>query len=307
MCRRIPSLNWLRVFEAAARAESFARAAEALAMSPPAVSQQIRALEDHLGSQLFLRHPRHVELTDAGRAFLPSVRQALSQVETTAQALFSSDGTETITVQAVSLLALGWLPPRIAQFEAQNPGLNISLISGNNLPDFRRVMPVRGPDVQIIFGGAAEVPHGAEMWLPEQLRIVARPDLAAAIDRPEDLSGCRLFDVASHDSGWPRMLAAFAQADIVGTVTSFVDSTPMAFALAAEGLGFALERAPASDVLRKAYGLVPVPISPVLRGTEHYFVVVPARRGGNRGGRRFRDWLFENTPSQDRSSHDRPA
>ena len=77
MARRIPSLNWLRVFEAAARAGSFARAAETLNISPPAVGQQIRALEDHLGRALFERGPQSVMLTEAGRAYLPAGAQAL--------------------------------------------------------------------------------------------------------------------------------------------------------------------------------------------------------------------------------------
>ena len=75
--RKIPSLNWLRVFEAAARMENFARAGEMLDLSTSAISQQIRALEDHFGEKLFTRHARSVELTDAGHAFLPAVRQAL--------------------------------------------------------------------------------------------------------------------------------------------------------------------------------------------------------------------------------------
>ena len=73
----IPSLNWLRVFEAAARMENFARAAELLDMSTSGVSQQIKALESHFGEQLFERGARNVKLTDAGHAFLPAVRQAL--------------------------------------------------------------------------------------------------------------------------------------------------------------------------------------------------------------------------------------
>jgi len=81
MRRSIPSLNWLRVFEAAARGESFARAAELLNMSTSAVSQQIKALETHFGTALFKRGPKHVELTDAAHAFLPVVRQSLSTVE----------------------------------------------------------------------------------------------------------------------------------------------------------------------------------------------------------------------------------
>ncbi|MCR9152196.1 MAG: LysR family transcriptional regulator [Rhodobacteraceae bacterium] len=291
MARRIPSLNWLRVFEAAARTESFARAAELLAMSPPAISQQVRALEDHLGQPLFHRGARRVELTEAGRAFLPPVRQALASVQTAAETLFPPPGTETLTLQAVSLLALGWLPPRIAAFEAAHPGIRVSLLSGNSPADFRRVLPGPGPDLQIVFGSAPVPGAGTLPLLGERLAIVARPDIAATLDRPARLAGQRLIDVAAHDSGWPRMLAALPEAAGRGTHTAFVDSTPVAFAMAAEGLGLALERAPASDGLRTAFGLARAPMSPVVAGTEQYHLLMPERRGPDRARRLLRDFL----------------
>ena len=77
MTAPLPSLNWLRVFEAAARCESFARAAEELNMSAAAVSQQVRALEERLGAALFERPAHAVRLTDPGRAYLPGVQQAM--------------------------------------------------------------------------------------------------------------------------------------------------------------------------------------------------------------------------------------
>ena len=88
MTSRIPSLNWLRVFEAAARTQSFARAAEQLNMSAAAVSQQVKALEGHLGSALFQRHAHAVSLTEAGRAYLPSVQQSLLMLGNATDGLF---------------------------------------------------------------------------------------------------------------------------------------------------------------------------------------------------------------------------
>ena len=119
MKRGIPSLNWLRVFEAAARLENFARAAEFLHMSTSAVSQQIKALESHLGEELFNRGPRHVELTDAGHAFLPTVRQSLASIEETTASLFGQNKDNTLTLQADLNLALSWLT---AQFLTSSPG-----------------------------------------------------------------------------------------------------------------------------------------------------------------------------------------
>ena len=81
MASRVASLNWLRVFEAAVRSESLARAAVPLNMSPAAMSQQVRALEEHLGRALFQRGAQSVMLTEAGRAYLPPVQQALGTLD----------------------------------------------------------------------------------------------------------------------------------------------------------------------------------------------------------------------------------
>ncbi len=146
--RRLPSLNWLRVFEMAARTESFARAAEALNMSPPAVSQQIRALEMWLGRDLFERQARSVRLTDAGRAFLPAVGNAIGSVEATAASLFGRAGAEPLVVRSTALLTVGWLGPRMGRFLAAHPHVQVSLLSALSDSDFAR----SDADVEITFG-----------------------------------------------------------------------------------------------------------------------------------------------------------
>ena len=104
----IPSLNWLKVFEVAARVESFARAAQLLDLSTSAVSQQIKSLETHLGEKLFIRGARHVELTDSGHTYLVSVRQALQLVEETTESLFGDNRENSLSLQADQLFASAW-------------------------------------------------------------------------------------------------------------------------------------------------------------------------------------------------------
>lgn len=116
MASRIPFLNWLRVFEAAARTESFARAAAQLNMSPAAVSQQVKALETQLGTPLFQRHAHAVTLTEAGRAFLPSVQQSLLLLETATTGLFGASRQQRLFVQSVLLFAHGILAPALPRF-----------------------------------------------------------------------------------------------------------------------------------------------------------------------------------------------
>ncbi|MGI9369748.1 MAG: LysR family transcriptional regulator [Ruegeria sp.] len=121
MTTRIPSLNWLRVFEAAARTESFARAAVQLNMSAAAVSQQVRALETRLGTPLFHRHAHSVTLTEAGRAYLPSVQQSLLMLETATTGLFGESREQRLFVQSVLLFAHGFLAQNVPEFQTAHP------------------------------------------------------------------------------------------------------------------------------------------------------------------------------------------
>lgn len=272
---RIPSLNWLRVFEAAARNESFARAAERLNMSAPAVSQQIRALEDHLGRKLFERGARDVRLTPAGAAFLPVVQHSLASVETTAAALFGGRSQATITLQAVTLLAMSWLPAHLVAFEAENPGIRVNVITGESLADFRTILPGREPDLQIGFGSVTDFADTAEPFLNETLHVVARPELIAQVKTAADLTKFSLFEVEAHRSGWHQLLTLFPDVDLRLMDFRMVDSTPFALSLAAQGLGFALARAPASDQMVAALGLEYCQIFPQISGVQRYFFLSP--------------------------------
>ena len=156
---RIPSLNWLRVFEAAARTESFARAAQQLNMSAAAVSQQVRALEDRLGAPLFTRHAQAVRVTEAGRAYLPPVQQALMTLEEATEGLFGAVGGQGLYLQSVLIFAHGILTKGLAEFEAQHPGISVMLSTGNSASDFQQGFS----DLKIIFGNPHERPGAGRM------------------------------------------------------------------------------------------------------------------------------------------------
>jgi len=289
---RIPSLNWLRVFEAAARAQSFARAAETLNMSAPAVSQQIRALEEHLGRQLFQRAPQRVILTPAGAAFLPVVQHSLASVETTAASLFGGVGQTTITLQAVTLLAMSWLPARLAAFEAAHPRLRVNVICGETLSDFRTILPGREPDLQIAFGSVTDFADTAEPFLHETLKVVAAPEVARTIATPSDLANHALFEVAEHRSGWHQILSSAPDVDMRSMDFRMMDTTPYALTMAAQGRGVALARAPASDELVQVLGLQYCDTLPDVRGLQRYFVLQPGGGALSRHVALLRDWLL---------------
>ncbi|MGB7263477.1 MAG: LysR family transcriptional regulator, partial [Albidovulum sp.] len=129
MAPRLPNLIWLRSFDAAARLLNFTKAAQELGLTQTAVSLHIKALEDTLGCQLFLRNPRHLALTDLGQAYVHSVRKALGDINLATVSLFGMPAKQTITMRAPISTVTLWLAPRLAVFMRSHPELRVRLVS----------------------------------------------------------------------------------------------------------------------------------------------------------------------------------
>lgn len=293
MTTPVPSLNWLRVFEAAARCESFARAAEELNMSAAAVSQQVRALEERLGSALFERGAHAVRLTDKGRAYLPGVQQALLTLQSTTEGLFGPTRAQPLYVQAVLLFAHGVLAQRYQAFTEAHPGVSLTLTTGNLPYDFS----TGGfSELQIMHGTSGFFGADSDPLVGEYLYPVARPDIAAQIDTPADLMAHRLIEVNTHRAGWPLVFEALG---INGGGREgapqliFTDQTIMAFGLARSGTGIALARAPVSDLAMEEAGLVPCLPGVSVEGRESYHLVYADRAALRPSARAFRTWLLD--------------
>lgn len=287
MVARIPSLNWLRVFEAAARCESFSRAAAQLSMSPAAVSQQIKSLEVQLGAKLFTRHAQAVKLTEAGRAYLPIVAQSMGVLEGATEGLFGHRARDQLYVHAVLLYAQGLLAPRMADFMAQHPQVALRLTTGNMVEDF----PQGFHDLRIVFGTPSQFGAQSDPLQAERLYPVAPAALATQISDPADILNFPLIEVATHRAGWPHVFHALGlKARAVRWL--YADSTVMAAALAAGGAGIALARAPASDVVMAGHGLVACLDSVEVPGTDRYHLVYEDRASLRPAARAFRDWVL---------------
>lgn len=288
MASRIPSLNWLRVFEAAARTESFARAAVQLNMSAAAVSQQVKALETRLGTPLFHRHAHAVTLTDAGRAYLPSVQQSLLMLETATTGLFGETREQRLYVQSVLLFAHGILAKGLPVFQAAHPGINLSLTTGNLISDFTN----RFTDLQIVFGNPALFSTESDELIREGLYPVAPPEIAAQINTPKDLFQFTLIEVSTHRASWLHWF------DVTHLPAGqaryfFADNSIMAAELSASGVGIALARAPASNRIIETSGLVPCIPDANVEGQEAYHLIYPSRAALRPPARAFRDWLLD--------------
>ena len=283
-------MNWLRVFEAAARHESFARASSELAVSPAAVSQQILALETYLGEPLFLRTGNRIELNNAGRSLLPTVERSLSNVEAKLTSLFHTKSHQHVRLESSQLLAMSWLPQKIAQFEAENSNIRITV----RADDFAKPEPDEVADISIKFGRKSDFGPNAKPLIAVKYGVLGAPSVVREISTIEDLLKFRLLDVASHSVGWQSLLTDLAVHSKAGDIDIIpVENTPIAFSMAREGLGLAISLGEICDPLARALGLETVDTVPTISSTEQYYLDVNTPSTVSRGALLLEKWLLE--------------
>lgn len=177
---RLPPLNALKAFEAAARHLSVKAAAEELSVTPGAVSQMLKTLELHLGRQLFDRVNRGIVLTEAGRNYLPPVRNAFRQIAEASRRVAAEEETGVLTVSTTPFFASAWLVPRLGAFRAAHPEIDLRILTGNGLADFTR----DGVDVAIRHGLGRYPGLKSDHVLAVAMIPVAAPALVARLGQP---------------------------------------------------------------------------------------------------------------------------
>lgn len=206
---RLPPLSAVRAFEAAARHAGFARAGQELCVSPGAVGHQVRQLEDWLGVMLFVRGPRSVTLTEAGRRYFAEVRELLQELERASLALKDHGASDEVTVTAMPSFVTRWLMPRLGGFRAQHPAVEVRLLASVPPVDFA----AERVDVAIRLGTGPYPGLEAEPLLRESYQAVCSPAIASRLRAPGDLPAQTLL----HDEhepripeqvDWPRWFAA---------------------------------------------------------------------------------------------------
>ncbi|PZP98621.1 MAG: LysR family transcriptional regulator [Variovorax paradoxus] len=208
--RRLPPLSALRAFEAAARHASFKRAAEELAVTPTAISHQIRALEESLGLTLFARAVRQVRLTEAGAQLYPVLQQGFDAFEAVLQRLRQPDQRARVTISATNAFTAKWLIPRLAHFHALHPQIDLQLHASDEPVDMRR----REVDIAVRYGRGPYPGLVAEVLFEDSYAPVANPLLRVA--GTADLATARLihFDWKNASPANPTWEGWFARAGL---------------------------------------------------------------------------------------------
>ena len=227
-------LNALRMFDAAARHLSLTRAAEELHVTQAAVSQHIRNLEERLGKPLFRRLPRGLALTDEGQALWPTVAQSFERIAQTLQQVAEPRPREILTVGVVATFAIGWLIPRLNEFQQLHSYIDLRLQTHNNRVD----LAGEGLDAAIRFGDGAWHGTQAQMLLRAPLSPMCTPALAQLLREPADLSKLTLLR-SYRTQEWENWFATLGHAAPLARGAMFDSSLALAEA-AAQGAGVAL-------------------------------------------------------------------
>ncbi|WP_144063590.1 LysR family transcriptional regulator [Caballeronia insecticola] len=277
-------LNALRAFEASARHLSFTRAAQELNVTQAAVSQQVRALEERLGTPLFRRLPRGLGVTDEGRALLPVLSDAFGRIEAVLKQFEGGHFHEVLTVGVVGTFAVGWLMPRLKAFRETHPFVELRLLTHNNLVD----PASEGLDFAIRFGaGMWPATHNA-LLLDAPLAALCAPEIARRLGTPADLANEVLLRSYRADDWIDWLDAAGLNAwTMNGPV---FDSSRLMVEAAVQGAGVAL--APPRMFVRELQaGLLVRPFDIEVK-TGSYWLTCLKSRQVSPGMRLFRDWII---------------
>jgi LysR family glycine cleavage system transcriptional activator len=292
--RRLPPLNALRAFEAAARHLNFSRAADELAVTPGAVSQQIQNLEDYVGAALFKRTPKGLLLTDAAQTALPALREAFDRLAEAASLLTAAVDGRRLTVSVAPSFAAKWLVPRLGLFEAAHPLVDVWLSADMEVVDF-----ASGEiDLAIRYGTGRYPGLEVQRLMAETVIAVASPDLIAShpLNELSDLAGQVLLHDGSPDADdscpdWPMWLAARGVKGVDGSRGPRFNQSSLVIEAAMAGRGVALaKRALAQDDL-DAGRLVAPPMGAAMSVDFAYYLVHPKAKGRLPQVKAFVGWI----------------
>jgi len=236
MLRSHLPLNALRAFEASARHLSFTRAAIELCVTQAAVSHQVKSLEAQLNVTLFKRLPRGLMLTREGETLLPVLRESFDRIAQTLGQFEGGHYREVLTVGALGTFAVGWLLPRLADFQARYPLIDLRLSTHNNRVD----VAAEGLDYAVRFGAGAW--HGTDAChlLEAPLTVLCIPAIAEQLHTPHDLLKHTLLRSYRADEWSLWFHAAGLPVDTLVPRSIVFDSSLAMMDAALQGIGVAL-------------------------------------------------------------------
>lgn len=283
--RRLPFLNGVRAFEAAARAGSFKGAAAELHVSPAAVSRLVRLLEDRLGVMLFERGANRLGLTAAGRSYQAGLTPLLDQLALLTDQVTAMGRRQVLTVGVGPTFAIRWLIPRLADFRRHAPEVDVRITTGGQAVPF-------DPDWScgIVLGDGDWPGLTAEPLFAADLLPVCTPGLARGLAAPSDIAGGTMLRVAHAPEDWPRWLRAAGLARVAAGGPVF-EVYGQALQAAVDGVGVAMGIRPYVDDDLAAGRLV-APFDLTVSKGKGWYLVYRSARAAEPAFAAFREWMM---------------
>lgn len=234
---RLPPLNGLRVFEVVTRHLNFRLAAEELGVTQGAVAQQIRGLETELGLKLFERQPRTLALTEAGRSYIANIRRAFELIAEATQSLKPEP--KHLTISVTPTFASRWLIPRLPDFTAAHPDIDLRILATDRLSSFQ----ADAVDIAVRYGRPPFGPGlNVELLCEQMIVAVASPHLVEKLGPPDESDNLTRY-VLLHDAHnfWPQFLErVYPNGAPAAAKNTRFNQTSLAIDAAIAGQGLAL-------------------------------------------------------------------
>jgi DNA-binding transcriptional LysR family regulator len=232
---RLPPLNSLRAFEAAARHGGFAAAAAELHVSASAISRFVKLLEAQLGTALFLRLPNGLQLTDRGAVYLADLTSAFARIAEATERVRAASG---LVIGAGPTLAMRWLIPRLTHFHAMHPNIEVRISTA-----IERADPIASDwTAAIRRGDGAWAGLAAQFLFKADLFPVCAPALAKGLKSPADLARVRILAASNAPDDWPAWLRTAKATGVDLRRAQRFDYPAYALQAAVDGLGVAMAR-----------------------------------------------------------------
>ena len=283
--RKLPFMNGVRAFEAAARAQSVVKAAEELHVTPAAISRMVLLLEQRLDVPLFERRANSLTLTPAGRAYGAGLAQVFDQLASLTAQVVAMAGSRVLTIGVGPTFATRWLIPRLADFQKREPELEVRVAAGGVIASYNDDWTCG-----VRLGDGNWPGFIAERLFSADLTPVCAPAMAKRLKRPDDLHQATLLRVAHAADEWPRWFAAVQLPKLRAKGPVF-EYYGQALQAAADGVGVAMGISPYIEEDLKA-GRLAAPFAQWVPKGVHWYLIYREARRNEAAFRAFRGWIM---------------
>jgi LysR family transcriptional regulator, glycine cleavage system transcriptional activator len=290
--RRMPSLNALKAFEAAARNLSFKDAADELSVSQSAISHQVKSLEDSLGFPLFTRKTRGIELTRKGKLYYPILRNAFESIIEGTEMILEKSTVAVLTVQVYSTFTIRWLLPRLARFQSEHKDIQVRLTTAQSDVNFEQ----DDVDAAIMIGHPSHTNLHYDYLFDAELFPVCSPAFRDSLGddpQPSDIKASEILQVYPSAEDW----RAWLEGNGIGPVNTDqglqLESYDVALNSAVQGMGIALGQQPYTTRDMETGSLVELFPGRRIRNPNRWYLACRNEKYDQAKLQIFRQWLLD--------------